>query len=51
MADKMIKCTILRDTWDEDGERHRAGKEVEIPAEAALDGVESGTLSRVKEKK
>lgn len=48
MADKMIKCVILRDTWDGDGKRHRAGSEVELPADAAMDGVENGTLSRVK---
>lgn len=44
----LIKCVILRDTWDEDGKRHPAGSEVELPAEAAMDGVEAGTLSRVK---
>jgi hypothetical protein len=50
MADKKdtIKCVILRDTWDKDGNRHRAGVEVNLPAEAAMDGVESGTLARVK---
>lgn len=50
MADKdtMIKCVILRDTWDKDGNRHRAGEEVSLPAAAAMDGVENGTLSRVK---
>ena len=48
MAEKMIKCTILRDTWDGDGVRHVAGEEVELPAEAAMDGVENGTLARVK---
>lgn len=48
MADKLIKCTILRDTWDEKGARHKAGTVVELPAEAAMDGVEAGTLARVK---
>ncbi|MGB7243556.1 MAG: hypothetical protein WBC93_15910 [Sulfitobacter sp.] len=51
MAEKTIKCKILRDMWDEDGVRHAAGKEVNLPAEAAMDGVESGALSRVKAKK
>ena len=52
MADKekTIKCTILRDTWDEGGTRHPAGTIVELPAEAAMDGVENGTLSRAKGK-
>lgn len=52
MADKekTIKCMILRDTWDADGVRHRAGKTVDLPAEAAMDGVEDGTLKRVKGK-
>ena len=48
MADKLIKCTILRDMWDEDGVRHPKGKGVELPAEAAMDGVESGAVSRAK---
>lgn len=46
--DGLIKCVILRDTWDEDGNRHKAGTEVNLPAEAAIDGVENGVLSRVK---
>lgn len=50
MADKLIKCEILRDTWDEDGNRHKAGKIVEISAEAAMDGIEVGALARVKGK-
>lgn len=49
MAEKTVKCMIARDYWDDDGERHAAGTEVEIPIEAALDGVESGALVRVKE--
>ena len=48
MADKTVKCVILRDMWDEDGKRHAAGKEVDIPVDAAMDGVESGALKRVK---
>lgn len=49
MADeKMIKCRILRDRWDEDGVRHPKGTEVSVPVEAAMDGIESGTLERVK---
>ena len=51
MADKTIKCVILRDFWDADCNRQPAGKEIDMPAEDAMDGVESGALSRVKAKK
>tara|TARA_R110000764_G_scaffold35137_2_gene78442 strand:- start:402 stop:701 length:300 start_codon:yes stop_codon:yes gene_type:complete len=44
----LIKCVILRDFWDKDGKRQPAGKEVDLTAEDAMDGVESGALSRVK---
>lgn len=49
MADKMIKCTILRARWDEEGVRHDKGAVVELPAEVAMDAVEAGLVSRVKE--
>ena len=39
---------INRDYWDEKGERHRKGQIVDMTLEDALDGVESGALSRVK---
>lgn len=51
MAEKTVKCVILRDYWNEDGERQPAGKEIELSVEEAMDGVESGALSRVKPKK
>jgi hypothetical protein len=51
MSEKLVKCVILRDFWDNDGKRHTAGTEVDLPVEAALDGVESGSLARVKEAK
>lgn len=51
MADKTIKCVILRDFWDADGNRQPAGKEIDLPAEEAIDGVEAGALSRVKASK
>ena len=44
----MIRCRIMRDYWDEDGVRQRAGQEIDVPAEEAMDGVETGALSRVK---
>ena len=48
MADKKIKCLILRDMWDENGNRHPKGSEVELPAEAAMDAVEAGSVTRKK---
>ena len=47
MADK-VKCVFVRDTWDEDGNRHRAGSEIELEIDAAMDGVESGAVTRAK---
>lgn len=49
MTDKLVKVRIERDFWDAEGARHRAGTEVDVPVEAALDGIETGALSRVKE--
>ena len=49
--DKLVKVTILRDFWDAEGIRQIAGSVVDIPAEAAMDGIESGMLSRVKAEK
>jgi len=46
--EKLIPVRINRDFWSDDGERHRKGTVVEVPVEAALDGVETGALSRVK---
>lgn len=43
-----IECEITRDFWDESGERHRKGKTVKLPVEAALEGIESGALARIK---
>ena len=48
--EKLVKCVILRDRWDADGVRHPKGSEVLIPAEAAMDGIESRSLARVKGK-
>jgi hypothetical protein len=52
-TDGMIRCVVLRDYWaepEDDGAevRVRAGTMIEVSAEEALDGIESGTLSRVK---
>jgi hypothetical protein len=43
-----ISVTIKRDIWDDDGNRHRKGAEVEMPVEDAMDAVEAGTVTRVK---
>ena len=48
---KTIKCAILRDFWDANGVRQPAGKEMDIPVDEAMDGVESGALTRVKASK
>ena len=44
----LVPCTILRDYWDKNGVRHRKGEGVEVTAEQAMDGMEKGTLERVK---
>lgn len=46
--EKLIPVRINRDFWSEDGKRHHKGTVVEVPVDAALDGVETGALSRVK---
>ena len=46
--EKLIPVVIKRDVWDADGKRHRKGTIIELPVDAAMDGVESGALSRVK---
>ncbi|MGN6535205.1 MAG: hypothetical protein ACTHKQ_05670 [Mesorhizobium sp.] len=46
--EKLIPVRINRDFWDKDGARHRKGKIIDVPIEAALEGVETGALSRVK---
>lgn len=47
-ADRLVAVRILRDFWDEAGERHRKGEIMEVTAEEAMDGIEAGALSRVK---
>ncbi len=48
MTEKLVLVRIERDYWDDEGTRHRAGTQVEVPVEAAMDGIETGALSRVK---
>ena len=45
---KTIPFRIMRDFWDEDGNRHGAGGVIELTAEEALDQIETGALERVK---
>jgi len=47
-APQLIEVSIKRDFWDADGERHVAGTIVSVPIEAALEGIETGALARVK---
>jgi len=49
MAEKKIKCRLLRARWDEKGIRHDKGEIVELPAESAMDAVEAGLVQRVKD--
>lgn len=46
--ERLIPVHVMRDVWDENGTRLRKGTIVEVSVDAALDGVENGTLSRVK---
>lgn len=43
-----LPVRINRDFWDASGVRHRKGTVIEVSVDEALDGVEAGTLSRVK---
>lgn len=47
-AEKLIPVRINRDFWGENEVRYREGTIVEVTVEAALDGIETGALSRVK---
>ena len=48
MAEKMVDCVVLRDYWDADDNRVTAGTVISLEIEQAMDGVESGALSRYK---
>lgn len=45
---KTFPYRINRDFWDDAGDRHPKGEILELTAEDAQDGLESGALSRVK---
>lgn len=48
----LVQVVINRDFWkaDDSGEiiRYRAGTVVEVPVDAALEGIETGALGRIK---
>lgn len=41
-------CELLRDYWNEDGDRVRKGTIMDLSAEDAIDGIERGIWRRVK---
>lgn len=45
---KTFPYMVVRDQWDADGNRITKGTQVDLTAEQAMDGVESGALARVK---
>lgn len=48
---KLVTCEVLRDYWPTDNQedRVRKGVIVEVSVEAAMDGLESGALKRIKD--
>ena len=46
-----VLCMIMRDRWDENAVRIAAGTVVEVSVDDAMDGIENGTLERVKAEK
>lgn len=43
-----VACVVLRDYWPAEDDRVRAGTIVDLEPMDAIDGIESGLLSRVK---
>ena len=48
MADKKITCVLLRDTWNAEGVRCKAGSELDLDADAAISAIEAGAVKRAK---
>ena len=44
-----VKAVILRDFWDEGGERHNAGAVIDVSKDVLIDGMEKGILARATE--
>lgn len=47
-TEETVKVRILRDKWDEMGNRLEKGRILDIPIRDAFDGVERGTMERYK---
>lgn len=49
-AEPTVTCRVLRDYWptDDENDRVRKGAVVDVPVSVALDGVEAGSLQRMK---
>lgn len=47
-APALHPMVVNRDFWDENGERHRKNSVIEVTAEDAIAGAETGALSRVR---
>lgn len=47
--EKMVKIRIMRDRWDELGNRQEKGRVMDMPLdETVLEGIEKGTMERYK---
>jgi hypothetical protein len=44
-----VKAVILRDFWDDKGERHPAGEVLDVTKDVLIDGLEKNILARVKD--
>lgn len=43
-----VRCIVLRDFWPEEDNRIRAGSVIDVTPDEAMDGLERGTLARMK---
>lgn len=49
---KMITVRVLRDRWDELGNRQEKGRVMDVPLdESVIDAIEKGTMERYKKSK
>lgn len=48
---KTLKVMVARDYWDADEERVVTGTVVEVDADTALEGIESGAFKRIPKDK
>lgn len=42
-----VECVVLRDFWDEDGERWKKGRIIHIAPMDAIEGIEKGSIKRL----